>query len=204
MIRRTFSTLAALTLAAALTACGDTSREPEPKATDSTTAAEPTPTPTEAAWQAQYSAKQLKAYETALQRWQSYLNRSEAIFAGGTATAQAEDLFQDYFPDPVWRNEFALLQSYEDAKVKTQGLPEVFWSKAANISKSGLSVTIEQCVDFSDVTVTQDNQPVEGNEWTTTPHVREIQLEKSDEYGWLIYSHGDPSGKKERCDPEAG
>ncbi|MCX6398398.1 MAG: hypothetical protein NTX33_00510 [Propionibacteriales bacterium] len=191
-----------MALASALTACSEDKKDPEPTATDSTTSAEPTPT--ESDWEDGYTGEQLTAFEAALQRWESYLNRSEPIFAEGNATAQAEDLFQDYFPDPLWRNEFALLQSYEDAKVITQGLPEVFWSKAAKISKSGLSVTIEQCVDFSSVKVTQDSQPVEGNKWTTTPHVREIQMEKPDGYGWLIYSHGDPSGTKKRCDPEAG
>lgn len=86
MIRRTLSTLAALTLAGALAACSDAAKDPEPKATDSTTSAAPTPTPTEPTWQDAYTEKQLMGYEAALQRWESYLNRSEPIWAAGKAT----------------------------------------------------------------------------------------------------------------------
>lgn len=203
MIRRTLSTLAALTLAAALTACGDTAREPEPEATDSTTAAEPSPTPTEAAWQAQYSAKQLKGYETALQRWQSYLNRSEAIWAAGKATPQAEDLFKEFFPDPIWRSVYAQLMTYEQVEVTTEGQAEVYSSKATEISEDGRSVTIEQCVNYSAAVTTQRGEVVAGEMWGTQPRIRRVHLSKPEGYGWLIYELDDATSKKrpKRCDP---
>lgn len=201
MIRRTLPTLVALTLVGGLAACSDDKKDPEPKATDSTTSAEPTPT--EPAWEDKYSEKQLRAYEAALQRWESYLNRSEPIWAAGKATPQAEDLFKEYFPDPDWRSVFAQLKTYEQVDVTTKGQAEVFWSKAKDISKDGLNVTLEQCVNYSAAVTTQRGEVVEGETWGTQPRIREIQLSKPEGYGWLIYSLKDATSKKrpKRCDP---
>lgn len=201
MIRRTLSTLAALTLAAGLTACSDDKKDPEPQATDSTTSAEPTPT--EPAWEDGYTEKQLAGYEAALQRWESYLDRSEPIWAAGKATPQAEDLFKEYFPDPNWRSLFNTLETYEQVEVKTEGQAEVYWSRATQISKDAKSVTIEQCVDYTAASTTQWGKPVQPYEWAKVPRTRTINLSKPEGYSWLIYDLQDAASKKrpKKCTP---
>lgn len=201
MIRRTVSALVALTLATGLTACSGDKKDPEPQTTDSTTSAEPTPT--EAAWEDAYTKKQLDGYKAAFQRWESYLQRSESIWAKGEATLQAEDLFKEYFPDPAWRNVLGQLKSYEQVDVKTQGQARVYWSRAKEIGKNGLSVTIEQCVDYSAGKTTQRGQVVEVADWAKEPRLRVIDLSKPEGYGWLIYGLQDASATKRprRCTP---
>jgi hypothetical protein len=201
MIRRTLSTLAALTLAAGLTACSDDKKDPEPRATDSTTSAEPTPT--EPAWEDAYTEKQLDGYKAALQRWESYLDRSEPIWAAGKATPQAEDLFKEYFPDPIWRSVYSQLKTYEQVDVKSEGQAEVYWSRAKEISDTALSVTIEQCVNYSTGMATQGGKVVEPEKWATEPRLRTISLSKPKGYGWLIYELHDETSKKrpKKCEP---
>lgn len=200
MIRRTLSTLAALTLAGALTACSDSAKDPAPKATDSTTSAAPTPTPT---WQDAYTEKQLAGYDAALQRWESYLNRSEPIWAAGKATPQAEELFKEYFPDPIWRTVNAQLKTYEQVEVRSEGQAQVYWSKATEISKNALNVTIEQCVNYSAGETSQRGEVVKVADWAKEPRLRVVQLSRPKVYGWLIYSVQDASAEKrpKRCAP---
>lgn len=203
MIRRTLSTLAALTLVGALSACSDATKDPEPKATDSTTSAAPTPTPTATAWRDAYTEKQLTGYDAAVQRWESYLNRSEPVWAAGRATPRAEDLFKEYFPDPVWRVVYAQLKTYEEVEVKTEGQAEVYWSKAIEISGTALSVTIEQCVNYSTGTATQGGKVIEAEKWATEPRLRTIALSKPKGHGWLIYELHDETSKTrpKKCEP---
>lgn len=200
MIRRTLSTVAAVALAAGLTACSDDKKDPEPKATDATTSAEPTPT--EPAWEDAYTEKQLDGYEAALQRWESYLDRSEPIWAAGKATPQAEDLFKEYFPDPSWRGVFSTLKTYEQVEVKVEGQAKVFSSKATKISKDGLNVTIEQCVDYSTIKVTQYGKPAAADK-NPGPKLRTVRLYKAKGYPWLILQIQDATSKRKPkpCEP---
>lgn len=201
VIRRTLSTLAVLALTAGLSACSDDKKDPEPKATDSTTSAEPTPT--KPAWEDKYTEKQLKAYEATLQRWESYLSRSEPIWAEGKATPQAEDLFDEYFSYPGSLNQFTRLKTYDQVDVKTDGQAEVFWSKAAFISKDALSLTVEQCVNYSASKTTQRGNPIEPKKWATEPRLRTIKFTQSKSGGWLIDGVSDETTKPrpERCTP---
>lgn len=201
MIRRTLSTLAALTLAAGLTACSDDKDDPNTSPTETPSSAEPTPT--ETAWQDDYTAKQLKAYDAALQRWESYLQRSEPIWAAGKATPQAEDLFKEYFPDPAWRNQFEQLATYEEVEIKTTQQPEIYWSRAKRISKDLRGVRIEQCVLYSSGSTTQRGKPIESAKWATVPRLRTIELSKPKGFDWLIYGVTTAASKPrpERCTP---
>lgn len=203
MIRRTLSTLAALTLVGALSACSDATRDPEPKATDSTTSAAPTPTPTATAWRDAYTENQLTGYDAALRRWESYLNRSEPIWAAGKATPQAEDLFKEYFPDPIWRTVNAQLKTYEEVEVKSEGQAQVYWSRATEISKNARNVTIEQCVNYSAGETSQRGEVVKVADWAKEPRLRVVELSRPKGYGWLIYRVQDASAEKRpmRCAP---
>lgn len=206
--------LAALsaTLLATTAACsgGDDDPETAPSPSSSPTTQSPSPTePTEpaepsstqAAWQDRYTDAQLDAYEAALSRYEEYETRSEPIWAEGEVTDRAEALFKQYFPSPVWQQEFERLKLYAANDVTVAGLPTVYWSKPARITKDGLNVEIQQCVNFADVVTTQDGEQAQGNKWKTTPHLRVMSLSNPEGYDWLIYSYGDPDGEKKPCTP---
>ena len=201
--------LAALALFA--TACaGDSDPETAPtdgatsSATDSTPepATEPNPTKDPDAWRAKFDAAQLEAYDTALQRWESYESRSEPIWAKGQATPAAEKLFKAFFPHPAWRGYLDRLQTYEEVEVKSEGLASVYWSKAKSISKQGNSVQIVQCVDYTTIQGTQRGEPVTRPTWLEKPQLRKLFLSKPEGYDWLIYGVVDATtGKFAPCKP---
>jgi hypothetical protein len=180
-------------------ACGGED-DPQTEPTNPATSASPRePTSAASPWEKRYSKKQLQAYESALVRWETYENRSSPIWEAGEATVQAEELFMQYFPSPAWQAELERLKLLAANDVTVSGTPTVYWSKPRLITKDGLSVEIEQCVDFSEVVTTQRGEQVMGNRWTTTPHLRVLSLSKPKGYDWLIYSYGDPEGKKQKC-----
>jgi hypothetical protein len=183
-------------------ACGGEDNDPQAEPTSPTTSSSASETtPTEPAWVDDYAKKQLDAYEAALARWEIYESRSEPIWSSGKATDRAEPFFKQYFPSPLWQTELERLRLYAANDVTVSGTPTVYWSKPTLVTKNLLNVEIQQCVDFSDVVTTQRGEQVEGNKWTTTPHLRVISLSKPEGYDWLIYSYGDPEGKKKRCTP---
>ena len=196
-------TAAAFLLGAA--ACGG-DEEPQADPTDSTTSASPSePTssaPPSDAWKKEYTKKQLKAYQDALDRWEEYETRSEPIWSKGKATEAAADLFRQYFPSPNWQGQYRTLASYEQADAHIEGTPGIYWSRAKRISKNGLSVEINQCVDYTKVTSIQRGKEVSAPDWVSRPNLRTISLAKPKGYDWLIYSITDASsGKARRCKP---
>lgn len=182
---------------------------PATSATTATTTPEPTtsPTPTRDpdAWRAKFSPAQLDAYDAALQRFDSYESRSDPIYAKGQATPAAEKLFKEFFPHPTWMRYWEDLQTYEEYEVKSTGTPELYWSRAKSITKSGSGVRIQQCVDYRSVTTTQYGKPTQPIESRQEPVLREIYLSKPDGYDWLIYglvTTPGAGGKKDKsCDP---
>ena len=193
--------LAALVLPAA---CGTGDDSPgasegleiDGRSTSSSSASEP--------WRKDYDADQLKAYESALQRWTSYEELLEPITAEGRATPEAKDLFQDHFPSPAWKARWAELRTHEQYEVRTSGLPEVLWSRATAISDAGDSVTIEQCVDWRTTQTTQWGKPTQPVASRQEPVLREIALSRP-EGAWLVYALVTTPGKNKQedvpCDP---
>lgn len=147
--------------------------------------ASPTPTLDADSWESKFSAAQLKDYEAALQRWQSYESRSEPIWAKGEATSAAEKLFKEFFPHPAWMDYWERLQGYEEINVKVSGTPTVYWSKAKSVSARGRSVQVQQCVDYTPVARTQAGDEISRP--TPEPQLRTIFLSQPEGYGWLIY-----------------
>ena len=200
--------LAAATVAllATTTACGGGDDEPEATPSSSTpTTQSPSPTepsPTETAWQDKYTEAQLDAYEAALSRYREYETRSEPIWAEGKATDRAEALFKQYFPSPLWQGQDRLLSSYEQGGVTRTGLADVYWSRAKSISDSGLSVVVNQCVDYGPIITEQNGKEAERPAWALKPNLRTISLEKPEGSDWLIYGVVDASsGKARPCKP---
>jgi hypothetical protein len=190
-------TTAVLVLAAA--ACGGESENPQsepstPDASDSPAA----PTTTAPAWEKEYTKKQLDAYDAALGRWEEYETRSAPIWARGKATEAAGQLFKGYFPSPNWQGQFRRLASYEQAGVKIEGKPGIYWTKPKLITDNGLSVVINQCVDYTQGTTTQNGEEVEAPDWVAEPNLRTISLSKPKGHDWLIYEVVDASSGKAR------
>ncbi|EON25013.1 hypothetical protein CF8_0913 [Nocardioides sp. CF8] len=209
-LRRYATACVALTaLAVFTTACaGDSDPETEPtsgatsSATDNTSepTTDPSPTPDPDAWRAKFDAAQLKAYDTALQRWESYESRSEPLWAKGEATPAAEKLFKEFFPHPIWMDYWEKLQGYEQVKVKISGTPMIYWSKARSVTKSGSGVQIQQCVDYTPVQRTQAGEEIPRP--APKPQLRTIFLSQPDGYDWLIYGIEElVDGKPKTCTP---
>lgn len=207
--RYAFVGIALCALALSATACaGDDDPEAAPtdgatsSATDRTSepTTEPSPTKDPDAWRAKFDAVQLEAYDTALQRWESYESRSEPLWANGEATPAAEELFKEFFPHPTWMDSWEKLQGYEQVKVKVSGTPVIYWSKAKSVTKSGSGVQIQQCVDYTPVQRTQDGEEIPRP--APKPQVRTIFLSQPDGYDWLIYGVEELiDGKPRTCMP---
>lgn len=208
MLLRRHLTAAALlaALLATTAACGgDDEPEATPSSSTTPTTQSPSPTvttPTEPAWEDKYTDAQLDAYDAALARYESYETRTEPIWAEGKVTDRAEALFKQYFPSPIWQGYLSRLTTYEQVDVQIDGLADVYWSKAKSISDTGLSVVINQCVDYTTISTTQRGKPAQPVEWQQKPNLRTITLEKPDGYDWLIYGVVDAStGKARPCEP---
>lgn len=198
--------LGALALTAA--ACGgDDEPETLPSPTTSTSGS-PTqsPTPTAPAWQSKFTEEQLAEYNDALDRWSTYEQRSEPIWAVGKATPAAQALFKEFFLNPD--AQFQALQTYEQNKIKTEGTPQIYWSMATAISdpkkaaSKGMATTIQQCVDYRNRTVTANGKPSDLKKKFQRPLIREISMTKLGGTTWLIAGVDDLSdGKAKPCDP---
>jgi hypothetical protein len=208
VIRRPLATAAAFAaLTLGLTACGDDDApDPIPGTEPTRTSSaptEPTETATTPSWEDDYTPKQIRAYEAALQRFESYEQRSEPIWAKGEATLAAQALFKEYFPSPRWQAYYQRLEDYEQVDVKFEGRATVYWSRPKSVTKNALNLEIEQCVDYSAITGSQNDTPVEPEAWAKEPRLRTIQLSKPAGYDWLIYNLVDATSSKrpKACTP---
>ena len=152
---------------------GDSNAEPEPLPPASSSVGPSTPptspTPTASGWETQFTEEQLTEYETALGRWEDYERESEPLWADPKPTDATLKFLASYFyNEDLIQNR---LKEYAEAEVKVEGLPNVLWSKATLVK--GQTVHIRQCVDYTSLTVTQHDQPIQGSE---EPLVREIDL----------------------------
>lgn len=209
MLFRRRLTVAVISLALLVTtaSCGGDNDEPEATPPSSSTPTTDSPSPTEPtstdrAWQDKYTEAQFDAYEAALARYETYEDRTEPIWSEGKATDRAEALFKQYYPSPLWQGQFRLLSSYEQGAVTRSGLADVYWSKAKSISDSGLSVVINQCVDYTPIVTEQNRKEADRPVWALEPNLRTINLEKPEGSDWLIYGVVDASsGKARPCTP---
>ncbi|MEP9385553.1 hypothetical protein [Nocardioides sp. KR10-350] len=202
--RKTAAALGAAVLMLGTAACGGGDDPTSDDSPSPTVSSSPTssPSPTSDAWKKKYTPAQLKAYQDALARWTEYEQRSEPIWARGKATEAAANLFKEYFPSPFWQNQYKRLASYEQVDVKVSGTPGIYWSKAKSVSKDGGSVEITQCVDNTQIKVTQHGKPAKPVKAQQRPNLRTISLSKPKGYDWLIYGIEDASsGKPKPCKP---
>lgn len=203
--RNTVAAVAAAVLMLGAAACGG---EDDPKGDGNSPSPTVSTSPTEDAsqasdaWKSKYTKAQLTSYEDALARWNEYEQRSAPLWARGKATEAAAKLFKSYFPSPFWQSQYRRLASYEQAEVKVEGTPGIYWSKAKSISDNGLSVEINQCVDYTKGKTTQGGKTVNAPAWVSKPNLRTISLSKPEGHDWLIYGITDASsGKARPCKP---
>jgi hypothetical protein len=159
----------------------------------------------EPAWRDEYSQAELAAYEEALDRWMTYEQRSAPIWAAGKATPAARELFEEFFPSPLWQELYDRLETFEENEVAVPRLATVFWSRASKIQleKGTQRVTIEQCVDLTAKQTTQYGKPVPFPKEFREPLIRTIVLDQPEGYPWLIYLYPNQSvDGVRRCDKE--
>jgi hypothetical protein len=160
------------------------------------------PSPTEPAWQDDYSQKQIAAYEAALERFETYEQRSEPIWRRGKATPGAEELFKEYFIEGYWQSQQSKLRIYEEAEVSTSGLAKVLWSRPTHVSNG--VVRIRQCVDYRPTTTTQRGEETRPVKSRQRPVIRLIGLSKDGGTPWQIYELvTEPRGKDQPCTPRS-
>jgi hypothetical protein len=160
--------------------------------------------PTEDAfpWVEDYTEEQVRAYEQALQRWERYEELVEPVWAEGRATDEARTLFQRFFA-VNWEDQFVDLQEREAVGVRISGTPRVHWSEPSEIRET-IWVSIDQCIDTTPVSGTQDGQELPSVEALLEPHLRTVVMVKNEGRPWRIMSIRDSSRSGteiHRCEP---
>jgi hypothetical protein len=175
--------------------------DPSGDSTNGAVSSTPSLSPTdEPEWRDEYTETQLAAYEEALDRWMTYEQRSESIYSRGLATPAAEELFKEYFSSPLWQDKFEELQTFEQVEVTIEGVPEVYWSKALEVTAGAKSVMIQQCVDYTTVITTQWGKEIARSK--PKPQLRTLYLSRPQGYDWLIYGVTElVKGKARPCTP---
>lgn len=170
--RRTVAATAVLIFAFALTSCSNSDKS---EAVPSTPKAAPT-TPSPTSWETAYTPEQLSAYREALARLTAYEQTSEPIWEAGVVTPAAENLFKKYFS--IWQAPLDDLEFYEKNKLTRTGSLTVLTSEATRIdlSEEGGSLTIRQCTDPSNITISQAGKEVAPE--NNGPQYREITLDR--------------------------
>jgi hypothetical protein len=111
-------------------------------------------------WESAFSSEQLDAYRQASARWDTYRRTIQPYNASGKANPAAKRVYQEFVIP--WQVYFQRLASNASAGVKIARQARVLTSKATRIvlDDTGSSVTIEECLDGSDIGATQDGAPV--------------------------------------------
>ena len=155
----------------------------------------------EASWRDEYTAKELAAYEEALDTWTTFEAKAAVFLEEGKATPEAKALYERYYPASQAEYWFEALQGLEQVNAHTEGAPTVLWSVSPRISEN--SVDIEQCTDYTTRRGIQDGVEKGWPKYLRQPVIRTITLNRVPERGWLIYQSGIPPKKGlRRCDPE--
>lgn len=201
---RHFAAAAVLAVLTLPTACGGGDAAPPASEKLNLDGDSPLPEAESESWRSDYDADQLAAYESALQRWETYEELLEPIEAEGRATPEAKKLFRQHFSAAKAKDKWNELKMFEEMEVRSTGQPEVLWSRATAINDAADSVTIEQCVDWRPTNPTQHGKPLPPVAERQKPVLRVIDL-GSLKGEWLVYAIVTTPGKdgKEdvQCDP---
>lgn len=113
-------------------------------------------------WEDKYTADELRAYGTALSRWQRYQQLTEPIDETGKYTPEAEEVYREYVV--TWQTSVIQLRNAEKAGVHVEVPPEPLWTIAESVelkADGSGTVVIRQCTDYSKVRVTKNGAVVE-------------------------------------------
>jgi len=177
-----------LALVVTLTGCGDSDPKSDP--TPSPTVAPTTPAPTSASWRDKYTSAQLKRYDAALGRWQSFWTQTNAVKQKGIDTPGVKAMYEEYSMTAV--GDYAVFKnSYADHGARIEVPPVALWARAREIGTSW--VVIEQCTDYSKVRVTVNGDPVPQR----GPDRRfvVVKMSKPQGHDWMKAPSKDEGGK---------
>ncbi|KAA1397745.1 hypothetical protein [Aeromicrobium ginsengisoli] len=179
-----------MVLIATLASCNDSEPDPVPTATKSATT---TPTSTKAAWESKYNAKEIAAYKEALARYEAYLSESQPVWAAGRATPGAKKLFQKYYIP--WTVYWRQLQQFDKSDIRIARNAKVLTSEPTRVKfgGDGATVTIEQCVDATNIGATQGDKPLKNA--FDKPQLNEIIMSQVDGRWYLTQL---PAAPKDR------
>ncbi len=203
---RTKTSTAVITTGAVLLAlAGCTNGEdpdPIPGGTETSAPTTSTTETPEASWRDEYTAKELAAYEEALDSWTTFVAKEAVILEEGKATPEAKALYEKYYPSSQAEYWIWALEGLEQVNAHYEGVATVSWSISPRISEN--SVDIEQCTDYTTVRSVQNGEVVPGpRKYLRRPVIRTIRMNRIPERGWMIYQSGIPPKKGvRRCDPE--
>lgn len=200
---RHFAVAAVLAILLFPTACADGDTSPTASGELNIDGSE-SPSPESEPWRSDYSDDQLDAYDSALQRWETFEELEEPIGAEGRATPEAKKLFREFFSSAKEKEMWAELKMLEDLEFRSTGVPDVLWSRATAISDGADSVTIEQCIDWSPTNPTQRGGPLPPVLERLKPVLRVIDIGKLGGK-WLVYAiettPGNDGTEDVQCDP---
>jgi hypothetical protein len=167
---------------------GEAGVDATPNASTSSAPASASPSPSVPSWQAKYSAREVAAYEAALDVWERYQRDSEPFWAKGRSTPAAEDVFRRYWVP--WQVMNDLLARFEASDVRVEGLGRVLWSKPVRVSvgsRGGGSITIRQCVSGRGIRTYQGGKLLTPS--TSKPQFRSVEMAgypEGSSVRWLI------------------
>lgn len=187
----------ALGLAALLLALAGCSSDSRPPVKASPTS--PTPTQTASAspdWSREFDRDEMAAYEAALAQYSAYLKESEPIWAAGEATPRARMLLRKYYIP--WQAYWQQLKRFEQSHIRIARNAPILNSRATRVGLDGQEavVTIQQCVDATNIGATQDGKPL-ANAFHT-PQLIDVEMSLVDGRWYITQPPTDP--KDRPCD----
>jgi hypothetical protein len=153
------------------------SSDEQPVIKTTSTRAAPTVTMSAPQWSDAYSPAEMAAYNEALATFNTYVSQSKPFWDAGKASPAAKKTLQAY--TLPWEYFWDQLKQFERAGLKQSGTPRILDVRASRIklSKSGASVTLRRCVDYTGTQPTQNGKPLSRP--YDSPQLSDVVLSKT-------------------------
>lgn len=171
-------------------ACADTggANGSRPDALATTAAGTPSDSPSSVppdptSWRDELNGREIATYESALNRWKEYFERSAQIYRIGRDTEAARAVFREYDMQAIARIR-GLAETYDAQGLRTLQGPTPLSTTPLNVRSD--VVVISQCNDYTDVQVTRDGQPVDGVKPSHLQTPIRIEMNKPSGRDWMV------------------
>ncbi|WP_193604806.1 hypothetical protein [Nocardioides dongkuii] len=170
-------------------ACADTGgadgSRPDALTTTSETPSDSPPSvpPDPEGWRDELTDEEIATYESALNRWQEYSDRSAQIYRIGQDSEAARAVFREYDMQAIARIR-SLAETYDAQGLRTLQGPTPLSTTPLDVRSD--VVVISQCNDYTDVQVTRDGRPVDGVEPSHLQTPIRIEMNKPSGRDWMV------------------